>query len=598
MTTLAPPHPQTAAQSDTLEANLAALSSRDERLALRLRDIDLSAAQAHSGRDGSPTFRIADGDDASSPRWLGRCSTPQIRAKALIERFDALGENVVVPAMGNGYEVAELLRRQPAHAAVFVVDDALFDMALALSLHDFRDALSRGRLVLFGTSGFEDALNTFLMQHVGFEFPQRMLKLPQVADDKFDEIRQAMERSARVVTLHQQETAQGLRDRINTSCTATPKTLAVISIDPRESVTTVGDALSRSAPPLAVDMTTCMPTRPEQCHTLSRLQVMVEADATIVLNSGWGTLGSLVPDGYRAASWLLPDACLMPGKTDGFKPNQEVFVATTELRDQVASLGVTHDHIHMLEPGCDEMMLDQAVATNANRDGILLVGPLYELAPQACGIVYSSHTLLWSAVCELAKQHRTDSPERLLSRAEGSCDIQLTDPQIRQTALNAIRDRVMPTLARLHAGSILQQARHAVRVVGHGWESVSGDRITRAEQPQDDRTWSSLFTAADVVIFPAWNKTDIPMLFNAMASGAHVIIAQPSYDVLEHHPQLADLFALMSTYKSGQSLRNTCDRVMKNETFRHESAEQARSIIRDRHLIRHRLATILDHFAR
>lgn len=589
MTTATLELPPTVGNQHLLNDNLRALSVCQSELAELLAGVDVSHATSCVGRDGAPTFRMPTDDGHTV--WLGRCSTPKVRAEALVENFGNLGDNIVAPAVGNGYEIRELLNRLPRHAAIFVIDRNLQHIALALTLHDFSDDLNNGRLVFLASDVPADDLANWFEQFPGYEYPQRMIKMTGLDDGAFDKARIVIEQSASRIATIQNELLQACRNRLAEKHYNTIDRIAIISLDPRNNARDMTDALARSAGAMNKNTTTCIPSTPDRCHALKRLSATSEADATVIINAGWGSLLPWIPDSYPSASWLLPDACLLPGKTDGFTSDHRIFASTPELRDQVIASGTAAEQVMILEPGCDEAVWDHITSDDSPTMDIAIVGDLADLSASACGITYSSHIQLWDVIREVATENSNLSPTEVLQEAESLCDIRLNDEQIRNHILNAIRDRLIPTLAKRSVTKALADAGFKVNVFGLTWSSHESNNLIARDAPINRQAWRDIFSRSTLVVWPTLSATDIQLCLEAFARSAIVAFPEQSYD---RHSQISEVMQLASSYKHSNDLIAIAKRFVGDRDARIDVVQSAQMLIRDQHLIRHRLATILN----
>ncbi len=585
------PSPSTHLEA-ALDRNLRALTSRHPNLVDQIRNIETSMAVATVGRDGVPTFLLPTEDGRTC--WLGRCSTPGVRAEALVDGLGSFGDNTVVPAVGNGYEVKELLRRLPRHAAVFVVDTNLPDVALALMLHDFSTDLANGRLIFLTSPDMSAELVDWFERFPGYEYPQRMLKMSAVDHGAFDTVRGIIEQSAAKVAATHHRLLQSLEQKLADRSVQKITRLAIISLDPRDSVVDATDAISRCATSLNLQSETCVPNTPGECHTMARMSAVTNTDATLIINAGWGSLLPWIPESHAAASWLLPDACLLSGQTDGFSVRHRIFAATTEVRDRVVSLDANPDHVTVLEPGCDEAAFDHDTRANARAMDVVIVGDPADLSPDACGITYSSHAQLWDTIRDVAARHRELSADAVLQRAESMCDIRLNDEPLRHRLTNIIRDRLIPTVSRISAAQTLANAGHRVHVFGVSWNPYKSQNLTIHEARTDAHSWWPVFSDTTVVIWTSRHPTIAQSCLEAFACGAMVALPTSTFDMEEKHPQLSEVFRLSATFSSPIELVGMTARLISNRIDRNRIVQSAQSAIRARHLIRHRLETILE----
>ncbi len=103
-----------------LPANLDALSEAFPRTFEQLNTVRASLPVAHAAptRDGRINLRVSGPDGTET--WFGRTSIPQVRARSLVDGFQAGQANVLLPGIAEGSEAQLLLARLGPHRAVFV----------------------------------------------------------------------------------------------------------------------------------------------------------------------------------------------------------------------------------------------------------------------------------------------------------------------------------------------------------------------------------------------------------------------------------------------------------------------------------------------
>ncbi|MCH7526706.1 MAG: glycosyltransferase family 1 protein [Planctomycetes bacterium] len=601
-----------AAPCDCFERNLAALRSIGSPLVERLAGVVIPPnVTPATSRDGCSTFRVEE--ESGTRHWFGHTSMPKIRAHALADTFGPDGTNVLLPTIGTGLEAKAVLERTPPFAAVFVCEDDALALRLALELTDLSEFIRGRRLVLLDGPDPCRALVDHFSEWPGYEFPHRMLVPPHVDGSRSGLIQSSMEQAAVQISRLQRERTAGyvhaLRDRKrlapgDSAESNSLRALAILTVDPRPEVTETARALESAAGASDLDVTVCIPDRPDRCHGLARLEALVEsgAEAALLLNCGWGPLRSHVSEHVGAAVWLLPGAKVQPATIEEFANVRRVFVATPELRRQAMESGMDSEHVQLLEIAADETVFrppDRHEQPSVGEEfDVAVIADAAALEPKACGVSYDTHIRLWKQLCAGAERFLDQPAAELLKASERASGIKLTDQRVREQFRSLIRGRLFPTLMARQAVRTLLDARFDVRVFGSGWAStdVPEDRIHDRPARPTDR--NKLYHCARVVVCPAFGAEAVQRVLEVSLAGGCVVYRPPTESLEALHPQLADVLTSLPTFDTMGSLRRQIRLLLKDRKKRADACRQARRIITDHHLWTHRVETIRKVFAR
>lgn len=593
-----------ATDCDVFSANLDALHVRAPLLADRLAKIAIpQSVVASKTRDGTTSFRI--GDSADDWHWLGRTSMPTVRAAALIDQFKPDAGNILVPAMGNGMEVCELLRRIRPHCAVFVVESDPLDLRLALTLRDYGDLIRTGRLIFVDGPDPCDALVALFDESPGLEFPGRILALPYLETRAVESLKGSMERAAQRIAQdqHQRITASGTALRVRTGVVQKLQYIGIVTVDPRPAVLDVAGALQAAANACGVAVGVCAPDRPDRCHWAARLAHLSDhnADAALLLNCGWAQLREHVPDAFPAVTWLLPDAGVLGCKTDGFGKNHVVFAASPQLQRKALSAGVDPNRVHLLEVAADDSVyrpLDAAEqGPAAGSFDVVCIADIADLRPEACGIRLTSHQQLWKCICEQAANRRGLEAAHVLANGERDSGVVLSDPPAREELLNLIRNRLIPTLLARESAESLNGAGIDVRVCGTGWQfsKIPADRVLSFPISPNEK--NILYNRCRIVLCPVQTNDAVQTSLDAITAGRCVLVRSPVADLHQTHPQLAEVLTKIPMFEATAELPTRVRRLLRDERQRYQACARARTDIADGHLFKHRLAVLRDSLA-
>jgi len=593
-----------ATDCDHFPANLRALRTRCAAVADQLTRVTVPPdVQRITARDGSTTYRLSGSDGQT--RHLGRATVPAVRAAALLDTFKPDGANVLVPAFGTGLEVHGLLARTASHCAVFVHESDGLALRLALTLTDFTVYLNAGRLVFLDGPELGDALVRFFDEHPGYEFPQRVFAPPYLDSAALESIRAAVQRVSVQIT-------QSQRRRIQ-QCAATlaqrrpvqvpPKTITILTIDPRPTVVETADALADAAGRIDLRAPTCMPDRPDRCHSFARIQALVDhhADAALLVNCGWGPLREFVPDDFPAVTWLLPGARLIRGLTDGFGPRHVIFVGTPDQRADALAAGAAEHLVRTLEIAVDDRRFaprdPQLNVPAVPSCGVAVIADLPDVRPAALQIDLDSHVRLWRHLCEIPPSDADLSADVKLARAERNSGVELADEHLRRHFLNLIATRLTPALQARAVVEALLADRVDVRVYGAGWEriNVPADRVAPAPSTPEDR--NAVYHVAGVVICPVHSAESVRVCLEAVTAGGCAVLRTPAEPLESAHPQLADALQYVPMANESAALARVAAGLAGDDRQRRLACSRARNIIHQRHLWSHRWAAIRDALA-
>ncbi|NOT01605.1 MAG: glycosyltransferase family 1 protein [Phycisphaerales bacterium] len=578
----------------TLSANLDALRESNPDLARRMADLTVpSNVEPTIARDGSPTCRR--GDAAGRPVFLGRTTMPRIRAVALVEVFAPDGHNVLLPAIGAGYEANELLRRTADHCAVFVHEPDLLDFRLALSLIDLSGWLRRRRLIPLTSDDLATELGAFLDAHPGFEFPHRVLIPPHLDRRRIDPLRADLQQLAARVN-HAQADRVRRHAAALAILAAEPRTdhpVVLLSVDPRPGTINAARAIAAAAERIGWHTMTCLPDQPDRCHAAARIQALVEhtAGAALLINCGWGPLLPHIPPILPVATWLLPDARLLPGVTDGFSPRHLVFAATPDTAQQAVACGANPARVRPLDIAIDERTFRPADTASAPQFDVACFADLHSLEPADCGLSLESHLRLWQSVIAAAARQPWAAPESVLSDAERLAGVALSEDHLRQQFDILLRRRVFPTLRARGIVEHLAALGFDIRVFGNGWHQSRVPAERTFTKPSDAAERNAVYNSAQIVVCPSNDPPAGQVGMEAAAAGA-CVVRYAGGDDEPARPQLLDALQAMNPWRDIPELRAALQSLLADERRRRDRSTAARDIILNRHLWTHRLTAI------
>ncbi len=473
--------------------NLAALAAAQPALAAELRSVELPGAwRTVVALDGQLTYRV---EPAGAPaEWLGGTAAPGTRAAGLLGQFDPAGKNPALACCGTGAELELLLRRLPVHYAVFVFESDPRVLAAVLRIRDFSADISAGRCLLVPPGREAAWLAEVLAAHPGL-LPPGDIVLPDLAPaERVRELTAVCARvmqdvmSARTTRLAALKSAA--TTRIPEAATAgraavqpaAPR-LALLALSARPRDHAVAAQLERAARRLGWEVCTRTITGPRDVHPLTHCEALTafRPELTLALNHPANPLPVCLPGALYA--WLLDEQTAATAKL-----HEDVHYLAAS--PTVAAVLRAREAAHATDWffGCDAGIAadvraeapataaDQPAARSSDRPAIVLVADLPDARAAACGIMHSTHAILWDrlsgAVDRVWETPDVLAPEKLLVRVEREAGLEVRDTEVRAGLLRLLERVLIP--ARIAVQVAHELGREGpVLALGHGWESAA-----------------------------------------------------------------------------------------------------------------------------
>lgn len=553
------------AATPQFEANLAALRSRQPDVAAFVESaVHPEDAEIVPGRDGTPALRLRDA--AGRWVWLGQSSMPGVSAEALVSGVRPDGGSVILPGVLTGLEQLLLARRLPAYAAVFVLEPDVLALRLALHLHDVSHHVTAGRIVYITATDTEGGLAAFFRDHPGYDFPQRLISVPQRSAAQLAEIQRRLESAATQVALAAAERTRALTDRLTARAKRPlpPRPhVAVLSADARpaclEHARRIGRALEALAWPSAV----CVPDAPDRCHIVARLEAVerVQADFVMLLHGWPARLRPLLPDHLPIISWFLPGLDMPGGAAEPLGRHDYAAASTPPQHAACLAMGSAASHVLRLDPAADIVMFAAeqrtSAAAPASESSILVLADLPDDRPEAHGVTLPSHRALWEAMRQaLLADPDGFTPgraEEYLRRAEHVSGTELHEPPVREQFLGRLREAVAPAV--LARGDVTAAAEQGttVRLLGANW-SVTSPRVRHEGALPRAEQLAPLLHGATVLL-PLASPWNLMRALDALAAGARVMLRLGDEPWAQAYPALAAVLKHVHLYASRAELR-------------------------------------------
>ncbi len=591
---------------ERFESNVAALERVQPELARRLTDLNLprTIEPAH-GRDGTLTFRIPGPDRRRG--WLGRTSMPSISAPAAIEHFKLDGANVLIPLVGTGVEADLLCKRLARHMAVFAYDADPVNVKLALYVSDLAEHFRDGRLVLLTFDPIGDALQRFLSEHPGYDFPHRLLVHPAVSPQALDQLRTASEAAAATLIEWRLRTAQQvaaeLGERPKPVVGQRPR-VVVLSSDPRPGALATVERLAGALAELDWPAAVHAPSSPDRCHNLARLIQIRDhrPDLVLFFNSCAGRLTDFIPPDQPVASWFWSDSAVGPALQEGYGSGHHMFAATPGLCGQLREGGVSPERVHLLEAGVDTSIY-KPVAIDPQRRKLLTcaVAILADAADEsaaAVGIKHSRPLALWKKIRALtarrAHEYTSSTAAQIVMEAERAIGVKMTSEEVREKFAQAIRQRLAGT-AIVRATVIgLRRAGVSVKVWGSGWKESAELRDLVAGPIPDAPSCNEIYQCASAVVFPVFDASAAQAILEVTAAGGQAIFRTSEVELSTLHPQTVEVFELLGQYGDLKALLSRVREAGVTNGQQVSNAATPRQCVTTEHSLIRRWTTIRD----
>lgn len=496
-------------------ANFAALSQVDPVLVERLVEFssEMQAAVPAVTRDGQVSFQLSLPDSLtengktadlpdmriaeSSAKWFGRTSIPSVRAAALLDRFDVGQANVLLPGIGQGFEVTLLLGRLGDHRAVFVWESDPRWIFLALRLHDWAVAISQHRLVIL-TGPLErltSILRAWLKEHVGHICPDRILMWPWATSVELAAVRSAVQDAYTVTEQERREQLDALRNRrppvlpradtsVGNKVTCPGPFMAILSLQARSEIWALHDAMALAAGNAGCKVVCSSVRNPGDVHSLVRARRMAELTAeqppqwALLLEVARQDLRDVLPDATPAISWLAAQTISSVSLPDRLGSRDLVAVTDSRGYDWARRAGIPPERLLVVSRPClfTAENLDDSPDFSGRPVDVTIVANLASLRPEVYGYHLPTHQQLWNEAMALIsagiESFTEDSGESLFIKTEQKLKIRLEDATVRQAMIRNLSGPVADSLLWRFLVRHLSQGPHKLAVYGQGWGDV------------------------------------------------------------------------------------------------------------------------------
>jgi hypothetical protein len=554
------------------------------------------------GKDGRPTYRLfpPDGD----PQWFGRTSMPTVSGPALLEAFDPGDGNVLLPGVGQGYEMQHLTDRLPAHRAVFILESRLDHIALALRLYDVSAPLRSGRLVIIPEEDQVAALTDFLMAHPGYVAPSRLLAWPWMSPAQQQESRLIVERAATLAAHASSQTATTLCDelrRLPPESAADLSRVVLLGFQPDERTNELARGLEAACADLNWPTRICIADRPEHVVTIQHGQVVRDHRPhwALLINHARGHYRDLFGPNPPMVSYLQGHLRLHAEFAEMVGPEDWVATETATQREALIGWGLAADRIIHLGPAGDpfvfgrpprhpDVPIPEPVDLAVIADGC-------DVSPAANGVRLPSHVALWEAVLaqiagDVDKYWPADT-DQFFRRGAQASGIQLKESQVATDLTAKIAVLPGPTVQMLSWLSALIERGVNVALWGSGWEAYSTVAGIWKGPVRHAPHRNAVYRSANLTLLP--DQADPPgsPVYDATLAGTLVLRRARSLSPARDTPSPANL----PTFQRRAQLLNLVANFLEDPRRIREVLEPVRLAITRSGGWTHRLETLRNH---
>ncbi len=461
--------------------NLAALERVGSPLAGSLAGLPLPGTwRPAQALDGTVSLRIEP--PGQPPAWLGNTAAPRTRATALFGDYDPAGQNLALPCIGAGQDVAVLLGRLAPHLALFVFEADPANLAAALRLVSLEEALASGQLILIPPGNEATFLADLMAREPGLHPPGALL-----APNLVDAARRA-ELQAICQRLHTETTLARSRELLALADTraappaqpATGVRLAIVALTPHAGVRRYVEGLDRAARSAGWRTECCTLASPREAHPLHAARRLTAFAPTCVLHVGAAPAAQPSKPDAPALGWVY-DAENLPDRESA--RDVTWLAASPRVVAALHEAGFARERVVEWFWSCAPDALDEPAAPDPVADGapFLLVGNLPDRRPETYGVTQDTLKQLWQAlervVADQWQSERADRADWLLAEAERRCQRAIRDEGLRAQYLRLTRQVIVPAVTLEALARFLLDRGARLETAGRGWQRLVQPRL-------------------------------------------------------------------------------------------------------------------------
>lgn len=211
----------------------------------------------------------------------------------------------------------------------------------------------------------------------------------------------------------------------------------------------------------------------------------------------------------------------------------------------------------------------------------------------AVDLKWESHVNMWSTAVERIRRNPRPltcaAAESLLDAVCREQRIVLDTVDLRQRLIQLLSRRVAPTCTVIQLAEHLARRGITMQIYGSGWTAVERAVQCYAGPAPGPEERNEAYNATRVFVSVDRGLEDTSRILEALAAGACVAIPTPLLnDSASVHAELLTVLPQFETPAHGADLVSTI--LLADE----DHCAQAREIVREKHLMRHRLASLMQ----
>ncbi len=595
------------------ERNLAALARRQPEVAAQVSAARVPAGvEWVTGRDGTPTARLPGSDGKAV--WLGRSSMPTVSAEALAGRFRLEPGSATLPGVLTGAEAAILLHYLPPPCALFIAEPDPLLIKLALHLHDLADGIEAGRIVLLTGADLEAAFVSFFQAHPGYEFPEKLVPVPQRPTAELAHLQHQLEITGAAVVRYQHHAVETLAAALRGQPRRRPlpdaPRVVVVSTDARSRSAAQARRIERALAAVHWPAVVCLPDRPEHAHVWARLKAIMDAQADLVLlvNSMPGALRELLPPDLPLATWYGAGADPVARGPQEWRAVDTAWAGSIRQRDLLAAAGVPAECIELLDVaaegagdvggGAEVRPVGVPAGAEEAAAGVVVLADLPSVGPEAAGVTLPTQRMLYQAlqqvVAEAGEACFDANIGDLLHRAEKTSGFPVPEAQTRAQFERLLGERILPAACARQAVEGLARLDVVVELWGTNWDKLDLPRVAWRGPVPTGAGLQRVFDRARLVVLPWASEEAVETALDAVYAGVPVVCRAPQAALASLYPGPAELADHLHLYRNARDLVGQVRRLLASDASRQARLDAARRLVTERHTLRQRLGTLRD----
>lgn len=557
-----------------------------------------------SGRDGSTTYRLPDGNGGRY--WLGHSSMPSVSTPALMSDFLHGSGNTLLPTIGHGGEAGHLLASMGSHQAVFTWDSDPLVPALALRLHDFSAEIRRGRLILAIGSQPGPALWSTIEHFPMHLSPSTLFSAPHLSFADIRELQTQAEQLAVTRNRDLLQVAAQISERLSGGEPPAPRAgcrLLLLSLIVDPEVARVAEALARAGRQTGLDCVSHTADSPDQVHIASAaLQIERYQPTEVILfdqvRSEWGALLAGV---QSCVTWCVASGGCRPEMLLARTARDTIWISNMDQARAASMENAAAPTVRYLGPAADESLFHPEQLNPADRQkyggDLAIIMSAVDFSAESVGLKWESHKALLNAIVRLLRNDPVRlgraSAERLISKAGRQHNINLDSDDLRADLASFIMAGVAPTLTVLKLLHLLRGSDLKVVLWGGNWHHH--DAAARASVLPAPSTIerNKIYNATSMIIHLRNDQWHIQHLFDALAAGCDVLAQSEDKSTAESLPEpLSAFLQAQPSFDRPETAARIISGWFSDPTKRAAASRPARQLVMERHLMSHRLSAL------